>query len=70
MPTYDYECTNCKHTFQELHDMATRLQKCPKCAQLTLVRLIGSGSGFIFKGDGFYATRKETNEQVGESLSE
>lgn len=28
---------------------------CPKCGG-HLDRLIGSGSGIIFKGDGFYAT--------------
>jgi ssDNA-binding Zn-finger/Zn-ribbon topoisomerase 1 len=31
------------------------LARCPKCHK-KLRRLIGSGSGFIFKGSGFYAT--------------
>ena len=31
-------------------------KKCPKCAQLKLKRLIGTGSGVMFKGSGFYET--------------
>ena len=33
-----------------------RLSKCPKCKKNKLVRLIGSGTGIIFKGNGFYET--------------
>ena len=57
MPTYQYECENpdCKHTFEELQTMtAPKLKKCPKCGKETLVRLIGKGSGIIFKGPGFF----------------
>jgi len=32
-----------------------RLEKCPQCGG-TLRRLIGKGTGIIFKGSGFYAT--------------
>ena len=56
MPTYDYECTSCKHTFevsQKMMDLP--LTHCPKCNK-KLRRLIGSGGGIIFKGSGFYAT--------------
>jgi predicted nucleic acid-binding Zn ribbon protein len=35
---------------------AGSLRKCPECKKLKLVRLIGTGSGIIFKGDGFYET--------------
>jgi len=57
MPTYQYECQACKHEFEELQTMASKkLTKCPKCGKEKLVRLIGSGSGMIFKGSGFYAT--------------
>ena len=56
MPTYDYECTHCKHTFEASQKMSDKpLEKCPKCGK-KLRRLIGSGSGIIFKGPGFYAT--------------
>jgi putative FmdB family regulatory protein len=57
MPTYQYECQACGHTFDELQTMSdARLKKCPKCHKNKLVRLIGSGSGMIFKGSGFYET--------------
>lgn len=57
MPTYQYECENpkCNHKFEELQSIAApKLKTCPKCKKDTLVRLIGSGSGLIFKGPGFY----------------
>ncbi len=54
MPTYDYECSECGHMFEEFHTMSKRLKKCPECGENTLERLIGSGSAIIFKGAGFY----------------
>ena len=57
MPTYEYECEACNHAFEALQTMAEpKLKKCPKCGKQKLVRLIGSGSGMIFKGSGFYET--------------
>jgi putative FmdB family regulatory protein len=57
MPTYQYECEACGHAFDELQTMSDpKLKKCPKCHKNKLVRLIGSGSGMIFKGSGFYET--------------
>lgn len=56
MPTYEYECKNCNKLFdifQKITDPA--LEKCPKCHK-KISRLIGGGSGVIFKGSGFYAT--------------
>lgn len=31
-------------------------KKCPECGKMQLKRLIGAGSGVIFKGSGFYET--------------
>ncbi len=57
MPTYDYECQACGHTLEALQTMTEpKLTKCPKCKKNKLARLIGSGSGVIFKGSGFYET--------------
>jgi len=56
MPTYEYECKNCNKVFdifQKITDKA--IEKCPKCHK-KISRLIGGGSGIIFKGSGFYAT--------------
>jgi predicted nucleic acid-binding Zn ribbon protein len=36
--------------------LGQKLKKCPKCGKLKLVRLIGAGTGIIFKGSGFYET--------------
>lgn len=57
MPTYEYECENCRHAFEEFQAMSDKpLRKCPKCGKLKLLRLIGAGAGIIFKGSGFYET--------------
>ena len=57
MPTYQYECQACGHEFEELQGMSdAKLTKCPKCHKNKLARLIGGGSGMIFKGSGFYET--------------
>ncbi len=57
MPTYDYECQACGHGFEKFQSMTARvLRKCPECGERSLVRLIGPGGGFLFKGDGFYIT--------------
>ncbi|MBN1916844.1 MAG: zinc ribbon domain-containing protein [Verrucomicrobia bacterium] len=56
MPTYDYECQRCKHTFEAFQSMTEKpLSKCPECGG-RVRRLIGAGAGIIFKGSGFYAT--------------
>ena len=57
MPIYEYQCSNCGHTLEELQSMSEApLVKCPNCGQDTLKKLIGSGAGLIFKGSGFYLT--------------
>lgn len=57
MPTYEYECSACGHAFEALQSMTEpKLTQCPKCKKNKLARLIGSGSGVIFKGTGFYET--------------
>jgi putative FmdB family regulatory protein len=55
MPTYGYECKECKHEcefFQSITEAPKR--KCPLCGKRKLRRLIGAGSAVIFKGSGFY----------------
>jgi putative FmdB family regulatory protein len=57
MPTYEYECQNCGHTFDVLQRITEDpLTDCPKCKMPQLKRLIGAGIGIIFKGSGFYTT--------------
>ena len=71
MPTYDYECQACGHEFEELQSMTDKkLTKCPKCGKNKLARLIGSGSGMIFKGSGFYETDYKKKPAPSESKTE
>jgi putative FmdB family regulatory protein len=56
MPTYEYECRRCEHTFEAFQSMTDKpLRKCPECGG-RVRRLIGAGAGVIFKGSGFHAT--------------
>ena len=56
MPTYEYRCNKCGHTFEVFQAMtADPVATCPKCHG-PVVRLIGTGSAILFKGPGFYAT--------------
>jgi len=57
MPTYDYRCDACGHTFEEFQSMNDKpFKKCPQCKKSKLVRLFGAGAAIIFKGTGFYQT--------------
>ncbi len=57
MPTYEYLCQACGHEFELFQTMSASVKrKCPDCGKLKLKRLIGIGSGVIFKGSGFYQT--------------
>lgn len=73
MPTYDYKCDNCRHEFEIYQSMKDdKLIKCPSCGENTLKRLIGTGSGLIFKGSGFYLTdykNKPTENKTSERTS-
>ncbi|MBI5206173.1 MAG: zinc ribbon domain-containing protein [Candidatus Firestonebacteria bacterium] len=81
MPTYSYECQDCKNIFDEFQKMTDPpLTTCPKCNG-KLKRLISSGSGIIFKGSGFYTTdyrnadykkkaKEESNACIGNGKKE
>ena len=57
MPTYDYKCRACDHTFEHYQRMSEEpLRTCPSCGKKQVRRLIGSGAGIIFKGSGFHET--------------
>ena len=54
MPNYDYVCKACGRRFTIFQMMKDgKKKKCPFCGELALKRLIGSGSGVIFRGDGW-----------------
>ena len=57
MPIYNFECDDCGHAFELFQQRTDPVKKkCPECSKLKLRRLIGTGSGVIFKGGGFYET--------------
>ena len=64
MPTYEYICAKCKHTFETVQPITAKaLTVCPRdlCPKKTwgkgkVKRAIGTGGGLIFKGSGFYIT--------------
>lgn len=54
MPTYEYECMECKYRFEKFQSMNDDpIRKCRECGG-DVKRLIGAGAGIIFKGPGFY----------------
>jgi putative FmdB family regulatory protein len=73
MPTYDYECDACGHTFEEWQSFKDEpLTECPACKKNALRRLFGGGAAIIFKGSGFYETdyRKESYKQAEKAEQE
>lgn len=57
MPTYEYECRACGEKVEYFQRISEPVKtECPVCGKPELVRLMGTGAGFIFKGSGFYAT--------------
>jgi len=69
MPTYEYKCNSCNHTFELFQSMtAEPATECPECSG-PVKRLIGAGAGIIFKGSGFYCTdyKQPTQQSAPES---
>ena len=70
MPTYEYQCSDCGHTFEEFQSItAEPIRVCPQCSKKKVRRLIGRGAGVIFKGSGFYETdyRSESYKKAAEA---
>ncbi len=57
MPTYEYKCDACGRAFEKFQSIkADPIKRCPACGKAKVKRLLGTGSGVIFKGSGFYTT--------------
>jgi putative FmdB family regulatory protein len=55
VPTYEYACTQCDHTFEQVQSFAdASLTTCPNCGGE--LRKVFSAVGVVFKGSGFYRT--------------
>ncbi len=64
MPTYEYFCTKCEHSFEAVQSMKDpHFETCPQAlcrmeewGHGRVKRQLGTGAGLIFKGSGFYIT--------------
>jgi putative FmdB family regulatory protein len=55
MPTYEYTCRDCGHTFEIVQSMLDEaLTMCPECGGS--LRKVFAAPAISFKGSGFYAT--------------
>lgn len=81
MPIYEYRCTKCGHTFEEMQKFSDPpVTKCRKCKGK--VEKVLSPPGLLFKGTGWYVTdysdsrkkaaaaEKKTSENGGAQTSE
>lgn len=70
MPTYEYRCRNCGHTFDVIQAMSDEpLTVCPVCGGE--LRKVFAPVAISFRGSGFYATdhgkkSKTNSEKTGE----
>jgi putative FmdB family regulatory protein len=56
MPTYQYRCRKCGHSFELFHSIKDDgIKRCPKCRGRA-TRVPSGGAGLLFKGSGFYIT--------------
>lgn len=54
MPLYEYICTACQHSFEEMQKFSDApIRKCPKCGKSKVTKQV-SLSGFQLKGSGWY----------------
>jgi putative FmdB family regulatory protein len=70
MPTYDYECKACDHSFELFQTISDPVKrKCPECGKMKLRRLFGTGAALLFKGSGFYQTdyRSESYKEAAKA---
>jgi len=80
MPTYEYTCRDCGHTFDIVQSMLDEtLTMCPECGGS--LRKVFAAPAISFKGSGFYATdhgkksskqgeSKDAGEKSGEKSGE
>lgn len=55
MPTYEYLCNTCRHSFETWQKMADDpLTVCPECGEH--IRRVFYPASIVFKGAGFYKT--------------
>jgi putative FmdB family regulatory protein len=69
MPTYEYTCRDCGHTFDIVQSMwDDALTMCPECGGS--LRKVFAPPAISFKGSGFYATDHGKKSKVSNSSGE
>ncbi len=69
MPTYQYACTECGHTFDIVQSFSDdSLSVCPECGGR--LRKVFNAVGVVFKGSGFYRTDSREAKTSGTSTSD
>ncbi len=68
MPTYEYQCKNCHHTFELMQKISEDPVKiCPSCGKVAIERLV-SAAGFQLKGTGWYVTDFKNKPRANEAV--
>ncbi len=69
MPTYDYICKDCGHTFELFQSMSDpSVKECPSCHG-HVRRIISGGTGLIFRGSGYYLTDYKNKKPTSKEKS-
>jgi putative FmdB family regulatory protein len=70
MPTYEYTCRDCGHTFEIVQSMLDEpLTMCPECGGS--LRKVFAPPAISFKGSGFYSTdHGQKSKRSGEAKGE
>ena len=64
MPTYEYLCNTCRHSFETWQKMSDEpLTICPECGGH--IRRVLYPAGIVFKGSGFYKTDHANGSSSG-----
>jgi putative FmdB family regulatory protein len=65
MPTYEYACKDCGHSFEIVQSMKDdALTMCPRCGGT--LRKVFAPPAIAFKGSGFYATDHGKKAKAGD----
>ena len=71
MPTYEYECRACGHSFERFQSItAAPVRTCPACRRRKVARLPGRGAAILFKGSGFYETDYRSSDSKSKAKGE
>jgi putative FmdB family regulatory protein len=69
VPTYQYACTECSHSFEQFQSFSDdALTVCPECDGR--LRKVFNAVGVVFKGSGFYRTDSRASNGSSSGSSE